>query len=356
MNREIPDRFQELWRCLREFLEAFGKIQDRLDPGRLGEYAQIVAVHADTLRGALAQDPETLKNDSAGQVLSRAASQALQGAARFAAATGPQAMVQAFQALRPVVRAEEILYELAGSVEDVSRYFLVPSQRNNAALIASLGSRPFESPPRGIVHKDNERGRRGGCSLYVPEYYSPERSWPLVVALHGGSGHGADFLWSWVCNARSTGFLLAAPTSLGRTWSLRQIGADAAALNAMLAEISEAYNVDSRRILLTGISDGGTYAMLVSIVHQSPFTHYAPVAAAVHVLLGRDGAIAAPVKGIRVYQVHGGRDWMFPVVHARTAAAALEKAGAQIKYYEIEDLSHNYPRDENEAIVRWFLE
>jgi phospholipase/carboxylesterase len=358
MVSQFRQELEAPWTALLGLLEEFGRVQDRLDPNRLREFQERLAPHAQAVKHFL-DSSELLplfKQDPAGQILSRALSQAWQGVSRFAETKGPQEMLKAFQAIRPVARAQEILYALSGSIDDVSRYFLTPSCADNAVLLASLRVQADRTgAPRGIIQVNNERGRRGGYSLYVPEYYSDERKWPLVVALHGGSGHGADFLWSWLFDARSSGFLLAAPSSLDRTWSLRSVGADAASLNRMLEQISGSYNVNPDRILLTGISDGGTYAMLLSIVHQSPFTHYAPVAAAVHVLL-RDGAVAAPVQGLRIYQVHGARDWMFPVAHAQAAASALESAGAQIVYSQIEDLSHNYPRDENEKIVRWFLE
>jgi phospholipase/carboxylesterase len=53
--------------------------------------------------------------------------------------------------------------------------------------------------------------------------------------------------------------------------------------------------------------------------------------------------------------MHGARDWMFPVTLARNAAEVLRKSGAQVTYREIDDLSHAYPRDENPAIMDWFL-
>jgi phospholipase/carboxylesterase len=46
----------------------------------------------------------------------------------------------------------------------------------------------------------------------------------LVVALHGGSGHGRGFLWSWLRDARSFGAILIAPTSSGN--SQFDMGAD----------------------------------------------------------------------------------------------------------------------------------
>ena len=45
---------------------------------------------------------------------------------------------------------------------------------------------------------------------------------------------------------------------------------------------------------------------------------------------------------------------MFPVQIARVARDELEKAGADIVYREIEDLSHTYPRDQNDKILSWF--
>jgi len=47
-------------------------------------------------------------------------------------------------------------------------------------------------------------------------------------------------------------------------------------------------------------------------------------------------------------------DWMFPVQTAREAAALLERAGADLCYREIPDLSHTYPREENARILEWF--
>ena len=72
----------------------------------------------------------------------------------------------------------------------------------------------------GIVHDHNEPGSRGGFSLYVPEYYTPDRAWPLVMALHGGSGNGRGFLWSWLRDARSFGAILVAPTATGDSAAL----------------------------------------------------------------------------------------------------------------------------------------
>ncbi len=57
---------------------------------------------------------------------------------------------------------------------------------------------------------------------------------------------------------------------------------------------------------------------------------------------------------IRIFWVHGALDWMFPVQSARTAVEMLESAGANVTLRVIDDLSHTYPREENNQILQWF--
>jgi phospholipase/carboxylesterase len=112
------------------------------------------------------------------------------------------------------------------------------------------------------------------------------------------------------------------------------------------------WNIDPARLLLTGMSDGGTFSYFSGLEPVSPFTHLAPVAATFHPLMA-ETADAARLRGLPVYLVHGRLDWMFPVEIARQARAALSTAGADVTYRELDDLSHSYPREINPAILNW---
>ena len=163
----------------------------------------------------------------------------------------------------------------------------------------------------------NEPGSRGGFSLYVPEYYTPDRAWPLVMALHGGSGNGRNFLWSWLRDARSFGAILIAPTATGPTWAL--MGEDTDTPNLIAHARAGARPLECRsakRMLLTGMSDGGTFCYVSGLDSASPFTHLAPVAATFHPLMA-EMADAERLRGLPIFLVHGRLDWMFPVQVAR---------------------------------------
>jgi phospholipase/carboxylesterase len=105
-------------------------------------------------------------------------------------------------------------------------------------------------------------------------------------------------------------------------------------------------------LLLTGMSDGGTFCYVSGLESASPFTHLAPVAATFHPLMA-EMAYASRLRGLPVYLVHGRLDWMFPVEMARQTRAALSAAGAEVTYREIDDLSHCYPREINSALLKW---
>jgi phospholipase/carboxylesterase len=204
----------------------------------------------------------------------------------------------------------------------------------------------------GVLHDHNEPGSRGGFSLYVPEYYTPARAWPLVMALHGGSGNGRGFLWSWLRDARSHGAILVAPTATGNTWALMGDDTDTPNLARILNSVQTRWNIDPKRVLLTGMSDGGTFCYVTGLESASPFTHLAPVAATFHPLMAAT-ADAERLRGLPIHIVHGRLDWMFPVQVARQTREALTAAGADVTYRELDDLSHTYPREMNAPMLSW---
>jgi phospholipase/carboxylesterase len=264
-------------------------------------------------------------------------------------------LIAVFRALRHAPRAQEALYPLAAKLPPVNQFFVDPALREDDNLLARLVAP--QQQDTGILHDHNEPGSRGGFSLYVPEYYTPDRAWPLVMALHGGSGNGRGFLWSWLRDARSHGAILVAPTATGNasnktTWALMGEDTDTTNLARILESVRGRWNIDPARLLLTGMSDGGTFCYVTGLESASPFTHLAPVAATFHPLMA-EMADAERLRGLPIHIVHGRLDWMFPVQVARQTRDALSAAGADVTYRELDDLSHCYPREMNAPILNW---
>jgi phospholipase/carboxylesterase len=337
-------------------LDRLEAIAQRIHPPDLGEMVAPLEPLAAALQTALAEFhaqswPEALVPFRDQAALS--ADAALRAShSLLAAVAAPDDPRSSYRALRQLPRSLEALYPLADALPTVSRWFLEPGSRDDPALLAALQQSPSESLPTGVFHSRNETTERGGFSVYVPENHHPGRPCPLIVALHGGAGHGRLFLWSWLREARTRGAILIAPTAIGSTWSLMDPDIDGANIAHIVAQVGERWAIDPRRRLLTGMSDGGTFTLVSGLQEDSPFTHLAPAAAGFHPMLV---ALASPARmqGLPVYLIHGTHDWMFPVSVARTARKALTAAGAAVTYREITGLSHTYPRDENGQILDW---
>ena len=192
--------------------------------------------------------------------------------------------VSLFRALRYAPRAQEALYPLVGKIA-AGEPVLRRARRCARTPISLARLAAPANDNTGIFHDHNEPGSRGGFSLYVPEYYTPDRAWPLVMALHGGSGNGRGFLWSWLRDARSHGAILVAPTATGNTWALMGDDTDTPNLMRILESVRSRWNIDAKRMLLTGMSDGGTFCYVSGLDGASPFTHLAPVSATFHPLM-----------------------------------------------------------------------
>ncbi len=329
-----------------------------LSPTSLPRLIEAMAGRDDEVNAALAASrildwPERLA--PVRERLEPAAEAAAQGIAGLrAAADAPQPIVAAYRALRGYAKAAEAIYPMTAFLKPVSQFFLEPSARDDSTLIDRLAAFDPAHANVGVMHVGGPPGTRGAFSLYVPEYYDAATACPLVVAMHGGSGNGGAFLWSWVREARTRGFIVIAPTAIGATWSLMEPDVDGPSIDRMVEHVATEWNIDATRQLLTGMSDGGTFSYVLGLRAGCRFTHLAPVAAAFHPML-MSFADADRVRGLPVHIVHGVQDWMFPPELARSAERTLAAAGANVVYREIADLSHTYPRDENGHILDWFL-
>ena len=335
-------------------MEAFEQVQRQMNPSRLTQLAEFLTPFEEELKQAC----EGFDDLNFPNHVSKFAEHLL-GAATYSLracngiTSSPDDNWAAMKATRAHCRAQEKLYPVATVLKPISQYFIEIEERENLELLERFNQERSETEV-GLLNANNNRQARGGFSLYIPEYIDKTEPTPLVIALHGGTGHGLDFIWSWLREARTRGFVLLAPTSQGDTWSLMDEDIDLPLLSREIEFITEMLNINKDKILLTGMSDGGTYSMLAGIRKDSPFSHLAPFSGVLHPEITMGGNIRH-AKYRKIYLVHGTDDWMFPVETARMAEAELTGAGADLTCRIIDGLSHTYCRTENPALLDWFM-
>ncbi|HQG30386.1 MAG TPA: hypothetical protein PLA83_00540 [Deltaproteobacteria bacterium] len=345
------DRVDALRTALIDAIALFEKVQRKFHPAMMIRHGELLIRKASTLQGALRDFLSGSPMPEAGSeqgILIEASKLVNEAVSRFNRAGDPGAgLFHAMQAGRKICRAYEILFELRHEVPAIDRFFRESIQGNLRQREGKTGVRKEKDR---IVHPGagRETYARGSASLYVPEASETPQPMPLVIALHGGYGHGRDFLWTWIREARTRRFFLLAPTSQGRTWSITDPEADLVPLTDLIKRTAEEHPVDVKKILLTGISDGATFALGCAMQSDSPFGAFCPVCG---VLPPGDLSCA---RSRRILWIHGEYDWMFPAVRARQGYTALLQAGADVGLKVIPDLAHAWPAEENGAVLSWF--
>jgi phospholipase/carboxylesterase len=357
------ERIQRILPPLLRTLETLQLIARYLNPPELASMLESIGPPDNDLRAArTSAEPWPEAYSGLGAQLDLAADNALKAFDGLrASAQDPGSVGEIFRAMRHIPKAMETLYPLAGLLPPVNRFFLDAAGRKDEALQRKFldargaeanGARGSEESKTGIIRFGDDPDARQTVYAYVPETYSPDVAHPLVMALHGGSGRGRYFLWSWLRDARSRGAIVVAPTSLGQTWAIQGDDRDSPHLAAILDFVRGKWNVDASRMMLTGMSDGGTFSYVSGLEASSPFTHLAPVAAAFHPMLVQMADVER-LKGLPIHIIHGVEDWMFHVGMAREAERYFQAAGAAVVYSEVADLSHTYPSDMNGAMLDW---
>ncbi len=271
--------------------------------------------------------------------------------ARLLAGSGPDFGLAFIESRRLWCEGLALAYGVREAFPALQAYWVTDEA---LARVATLDTAAADARVAVGVQQEAASDSHAAYALYVPESYTPSRAWPVVVCLHGAYGHGHEYLWTWLRVARSQACIVLAPKSRGPTWSLLEPAVDIASIRAMLAALGERYHIDTARIYLSGLSDGGSFAYLVALSCPSLIAAVAPVAGVLHPIADR---LLRAKQGVEVplLVVHGARDFIFDVRTVRANCALLEQLGYQITYTELPEWGHAYTDDINARLVwPWF--
>jgi predicted peptidase len=173
--------------------------------------------------------------------------------------------------------------------------------------------------------------------LYLPEGYEQgEKSWPLVLFLHGSGESGDDLNQVKVHGppklieaGKSFPAIVVSPQSARRGW-------EPAALNAMLDELTEKYRVDQERIYVTGLSMGGFGTWTLAAASPERFAAIIPICG------GGNPADAAKLKDLPIWVFHGAKDSAVSLRRSEDMVQALKDAGAKrVQFTVYPDADHD---------------
>jgi pimeloyl-ACP methyl ester carboxylesterase len=214
--------------------------------------------------------------------------------------------------------------------------------------------RAYQSQPVGYLLNEQIAIREHAyrLSLFIPPTYQAAKAYTLVVCLHGFGFTGEEYLERWRARLGED-YLLACPTYPSGAWFTRR--AEELVLET-IRHVMRRYHVDSDRVFLTGMSNGGIGAWLIGMHHAPLFAGIAPMASGLDdVLL----PFLANLRNTPVYIIHGAKDQVMPVDLSRSIVRELEALGYPYVYREHQREhpmagGHYFPKEELPDLVVWF--
>ena len=149
-------------------------------------------------------------------------------------------------------------------------------------LVMVMAGCPVWTPdPPGEIESLVDPATDGEYCLYVPTWYTPEASWPLMISLHGTFGYDGPRrqVQELAYYADKYGFILAAPaldsvqgiTPVEPHMWRADLARDREVVLSLIDKLSGEFNIDTKSVCLSGFSAGGFVMYDAGLRHPERF-------------------------------------------------------------------------------------
>ena len=288
---------------------------------------------------------------------------------RILAASGPEALRQAAEALASLTEGVDDPLQLTGGHRDVYAFALYSMERmerdirpaegddrpwslglfdvpryiqniRDMAEAARAGNNPFEGRTGTFeaAYLSAVDGTAQPFTVAVPESFSPSRTYSLLVDLHGAGGtHETYSFWWRMYSALDSAYhdntIAVAVNGRGRYSGYQGLG-EGDVLEA-IDWVTAHYPIDPDRIYIVGGSMGGGGSWRIASRYPDRFAAAWPECG------WPDWNVLLNTTNLPVYLNHGNADPVVTIAFTRMGAGLLRDAGAPVVYTEWDGVDHS---------------
>ncbi|MCP4512810.1 MAG: phospholipase [Fuerstiella sp.] len=188
--------------------------------------------------------------------------------------------------------------------------------------------------------------------LALPKDYTQQKSWPLVLFLHGAGERGDELKLvkkhgppKLIDNGKAFPFIVVSPQCPKDVWW------EPIELTALLDEIIKNNNIDEDRIYLTGLSMGGFGTWRLAAHSPDRFAAIAPICG------GGEPYWARRFPHLPTWAFHGAKDRVVPLERSQEMIDAVKKNGGLPKLTVYPEAGHDSWTEtyNNPQLYEWLL-
>jgi pimeloyl-ACP methyl ester carboxylesterase len=199
--------------------------------------------------------------------------------------------------------------------------------------------------PRGIVRLSHRM--QAGNFVYTveaPETYDPARKYQVRFQLHGGVGRPEPRGPASIGSLAGAEQIYVMPNSWAAApwWHESQIEN----LRIILDRLKRTYNVDENRVVVSGVSDGGSGVYYIAMRDTTPFASFLPLNGFILILANpsleiREQLFPNNLLNKPFFIVNGGRDQLYPTSAVEPYVRHLQRGGVSLAYEPQPNGAHN---------------
>ena len=191
--------------------------------------------------------------------------------------------------------------------------------------------------------------------LFLPNGYNEQKSWPMILFLHGAGERGDDLELvkkhgppKIVETQKDFPFIVVSPQCPEDSSWIKENEF----LKELLNDIEVRYKVDKDRIYLTGLSMGGYGTWSLACEYPERFAAIVPICG------GGEPSKASKLKDMPVWTFHGVQDKVVSVEKSQEMVKAINALGGNVKLTVYPDAGHDSWTQtyDNPKLYDWFLE
>lgn len=213
-------------------------------------------------------------------------------------------------------------------------------------VLAACASVPVGQHPNKSTVKVGAKSAEVNYLLYIPETYAKDRKakWPLVLFLHGMGECGTNLdllkkhpLPAMLETRMDFPFIVVSPQLLSPYdgWE-----PELEVLNALLLQITSTYRVDPKRVLVTGLSMGGSGTWRMAFRYPQRFAAIVPVAGFYTWDSRELPSNICDLRELPIWAFHGARDSTVKLYKDEIIVEALKACGSSVKFTVYQDAEH----------------
>ncbi len=206
---------------------------------------------------------------------------------------------------------------------------------------------PLEAPVRWERY---EHGRRFHYYVQLPSDYTPDRAWPVLVALHGQHSTAEDVVGTWGPVCERYGVVLLAPEYIyGRKWGYKNSDEEHHSVIDAVPDAARRFHLDFDRVYLAGHSQGGHASWDIGGSHAGRYAGVMP-----YIGCSRDVASHDNFEDTALYVVDGSEDGLAPKFN-RQSIMELARLECDATYVEFRGGKHEGFAEELDPTLRWAI-